>query len=49
MGQKNSAGKYRDRVQIGIDKDGKPINKYVCASTQRELEMKKAEIAPLLH
>lgn len=44
MGQKNSAGKYRGRVQIGIDKDGKPINKYVSASTQRELEQKKAEI-----
>lgn len=44
MGQKNSAGKYRGRVQIGIGKDGKPINKYVSASTQRELEQKKAEI-----
>lgn len=44
MGQKNSAGKYRGRVQIGIDKNGKPINKYVCAPTQRELEQKKAEI-----
>ena len=44
MGKKNSAGKYRGRVQIGIDKDGKPISKYVCAPTQRELEQKKAEI-----
>ena len=41
MGKKNSAGKYRGRVQIGIDKDGKPINKYVSASTKRELEQKK--------
>ena len=44
MGAKNSAGKYRGRVQIGVDKDGKPINKYVCASTMRELEEKKNEI-----
>ena len=44
MGAKNSAGKYRGRVQIGVDKDGKPINKYVCASTMRELEEKKSEI-----
>ena len=41
MGTKNSAGKYRGRVQIGVGKDGKPINKYVCAATMRELEEKK--------
>ena len=44
MGKKNESGKYRGRVQIGVDKDGKPINKYVCASTMRELEHKKEEI-----
>lgn len=43
-GQKNSAGKYRGRVQIGVDKNGNPINKYVCAPTMRELEAKKAEV-----
>ena len=41
MATKNSAGKYRGRVQVGVDKDGKPINKYVCAPTMRELEAKK--------
>ena len=41
MGKKNAAGKYRGRVQIGVDKDGKPINKYVSARTLRELEAKK--------
>ena len=44
MGKKNKSGKYRGRVQIGVDRDGKPINKYVCASTMRELEQKKEEI-----
>lgn len=41
MAKKNTAGKYRGRVQIGVDKDGKAINKYVCAKTLRELEAKK--------
>ena len=44
MGMKNESGKYRGRVQIGVDKDGKPINKYVCAPTMRELEAKKEEV-----
>lgn len=44
MGMKNESGKYRGRVQIGVDKNGKPINKYVCAPTMRELEAKKEEI-----
>ena len=38
MPKKTEAGKYRGRVQIGVDKDGKAINKYVCAGTLRELE-----------
>ena len=41
MAKKNESGKYRGRVQIGVDKDGKAINKYVCAGTLRELEQKK--------
>ena len=41
MAKKNESGKYRGRVQIGVGKDGKPINKYVCAGTLRELEQKK--------
>ena len=40
MAKKNESGKYRGRVQIGVGKDGKPINKYVCAGTLRELEQK---------
>ena len=36
--------KYRGTVRIGTDKDGKPINKYVSANTQRQLEKTKAAI-----
>ena len=44
MGKKNESGKYRRWVQIGVDRDGKSINKYVCAITKRELEQKKKEV-----
>ena len=44
MAKKTASGKYRGRVQIGVDKDGKPINKYVSARTLRELEQKKEYI-----
>ena len=44
MAEKTPSGKYRGRVQIGVDKDGKPISKYVSAKTRRELEQKKEYI-----
>lgn len=44
MAKKTPSGKNRGRVQIGVDKDGKPISKYVSASTRRELEQKKEYI-----
>ena len=44
MGKKNASGKYRGRVQIGTEINGKPINKYVCARTKHELEDKKEEV-----
>ena len=44
MAKKTPSGKYRGRVQIGVDKDGKPISKYVSAKTRRELERKKEYI-----
>ena len=44
MAKKTPSGKYRGRVQIGVDKDGKPISKYVSAKTRRELEQKKEYI-----
>ena len=46
MGKKNASGKYRGRVQIGNDENGKPINKYVCACTKQELEVRKEEMVP---
>ncbi|MDL2318557.1 site-specific integrase [Eubacteriales bacterium OttesenSCG-928-A19] len=44
MGKRNQSGKLRGRVQIGVAADGKPINKYVCASNPRELEDLKEEV-----
>lgn len=44
MAKKTASGKYRGRVRIGVDKDGKPINKYVSARTLRELEAKKEQV-----
>lgn len=44
MTKKTPSGKYRGRVQICVDKDGKPISKYVSAKTRRELEQKKEYI-----
>lgn len=44
MAQKSNSCKHRGRVQIGVDKDGKPINKYVSASTLREIKEKKDEL-----
>ena len=34
MGKKNESGKYRGRIQIGVDKDGKPINIRVVLSDE---------------
>ena len=42
--KKTPSSKYRGRVQIGVDKDGKPISKYVSAKARRELEQKKEYI-----
>ena len=44
MAKKNSSGKLRGRVQIGVHPDGRPINKYVCATNTRELEDLKEEV-----
>ena len=49
MAKKNESGKYRGRVQIGVDKDGKAINKYVCAGTLRELGTEKGIRPEPLH
>ncbi len=41
MAKKTESGKYRGRVQIGVDKDGKPINKYVSARRGASSNRKK--------
>ncbi len=35
MGKKTASGKFRGKVTIGHEPDGKPIYKYVTAPTRR--------------
>lgn len=44
MAKKQASGLYRTKVKIGVGPDGKPINKWVSAKTQRELEEAKKEV-----
>ena len=44
MAKKTPSGKYRGKVTIGYDPDGKPIYKYVTAPTRRELENVKEAV-----
>lgn len=44
MPSKQKSGLYRTKVVIGHDPDGKPINKWISASTKRELEDKRRQV-----
>lgn len=44
MAKKTPSGKFRGKVTIGYDPDGKPIYKYVTAPTRRELENVKQTV-----
>ncbi len=44
MAKKTPSGKFRGKVTIGVDQDGKSIYKYVSAPTKRELENVKAAV-----
>ena len=44
MAKKTPSGKYRGKVTIGYDPDGKPIYQYVTAPTRRELENVKEAV-----
>ena len=44
MAKKTPSGKFRGKVTIGYDPDGKPIYKYVTAPTRRELENVKQAV-----
>jgi len=37
-------GRYRGKVKLGVDMDGKPLYRYVSASSRPEMEAKKADI-----
>lgn len=38
MASKQKSGLYRTKIKIGVDADGKPINKWISGATKRELE-----------
>ena len=44
MAKRTPSGKFRRKVTIGYDPDGKPIYKYVTAPTRRELENVKEAV-----
>lgn len=41
MSKKQKSGLYRTKVLIGVDREGKPVNKYISAKSKAELEDKK--------
>lgn len=38
MASKQKSGLYRTKIKIGVDADGKPINKWISGTTKKELE-----------
>ena len=43
MATKQKSGLYRTKIKIGVDMDGKPINKWISGATKRELEDAKQQ------
>ena len=44
MPKKQKSGLYRTKVKIGVDADGKDINKWISGSTKAELERARQEV-----
>ena len=44
MAKKQASGLYRTKIKIGVDMDGKPINKWISGKTKRELEEARREV-----
>lgn len=44
MASKQKSGLYRTKVKIGVDADGKPINKWVSGKTKKELEEERRKV-----
>lgn len=42
--KKNKDGLYRTKIKVGVDADGKIINKYISARTIKELEERKKQV-----
>ncbi len=44
MAKKQKSGLYRSKVKIGVDANGKDINKWISGKTKRELEQARREV-----
>ena len=44
MPKKQASGLYRSKVKIGVDADGKPINKWISGKTKKELEEARRQV-----
>ena len=44
MPKKQKSGLYRSKVRIGVDANGKPIDKWISGKTKRELEEQRQQI-----
>lgn len=44
MPKKQKSGLYRTKIKIGVDQDGKDINKWISGKTKRELEEARREV-----
>ena len=44
MPKKQKSGLYRTKVKIGVDSNGKDINKWISGSTKAELEQAKQAV-----
>ncbi len=40
----NKDGRYRAKITVGLDSEGRPVYKYVSGKTKRELEAKRATL-----
>lgn len=44
MASKQKSGLYRTKIKIGVDAEGKPINKWISGKTKRELEEVRQQV-----
>lgn len=47
MAKKQKSGLYRTKIKVGVDANGKDINKWISGKTKRELEQRRQEAVDL--